>query len=138
MNNQQKLTTRSSKLRVHRANSQTISLYLVRFSTDNRYSLFFFNFFCFFLSFFFLFFFCFLYFFTWKKEYMFWYTFGYAGGWVIKKFSPGRFSETKLLFSWPEKLAPKIRSTHVEVFCKKGGRKLRKIHSKTPVPESLF
>ena len=90
------------------------------------------------MPFFVFFFFCFLYFFTWKKEYMFWYTFGYAGGWVIKKFSPDRFSETKLLFSWPEKLAPKIRSTHVEVFCKKGGRKLRKIHSKTPVPESLF
>ena len=138
MNNQQKLTTRSSKLRVHRANSQTISLYLVRFSTDNRYSLFFFNFFCFFLSFFV--FFCFLFplFFYLKKGIYVLIHIRLCGRVGDKKISPGRFSETKLLFSWPEKLAPKIRSTHVEVFCKKGGQKLRKIHSKTPVPESLF
>ena len=29
---------------------------------------------------------------------MFWYKFDYAGGWVIKNFSPGRFQETRLLF----------------------------------------
>ena len=28
---------------------------------------------------------------------MFWYKFDYAGGWVIKNFSPGRFRETRLL-----------------------------------------
>ena len=34
MNNQEKFTIRSSKLKVHRAYSQTISSYLVRFSTN--------------------------------------------------------------------------------------------------------
>ena len=38
MNNQEKFTTRSSKLKVHRANSQTISLYPVRFSLNIRFS----------------------------------------------------------------------------------------------------
>ena len=69
MNNQENFTTRSSKLKVHRANSQTISSYPVKFST---YSLFFslsclfFFFFCFFFFFFFFFFFslfCFFFFF---------------------------------------------------------------------------
>ena len=44
MKNQEKLPTGSSKLKVHRANSQTISSYPVRFSTD----IFFISFFCFF------------------------------------------------------------------------------------------
>ena len=38
MNNQEQFTTRSNKLKVHRANSQTISSYPVRFSTDIIFS----------------------------------------------------------------------------------------------------
>ena len=38
MNNQEKFTTRSSKLKVRRANPQTISSYSVRFSTDIIFS----------------------------------------------------------------------------------------------------
>ena len=38
MNNQEKFTTRSSKLKVHIANSQTIPSHPVRFSTDNPFS----------------------------------------------------------------------------------------------------
>ena len=38
MNNQGKFTSRSSNLKVHRANSQTISPYPVRFSTDIIFS----------------------------------------------------------------------------------------------------
>ena len=38
LNNQEKFTTRSSKLKVHRANSQTTSSYPVRFSSDILFS----------------------------------------------------------------------------------------------------
>ena len=38
MNNHEKFTTRLSKLKLHRANSQTISSYPVRFSTDVLFS----------------------------------------------------------------------------------------------------
>ena len=38
MNNQEKLTIRSSKLKVHRTNSQTISSYPLNFSTDILFS----------------------------------------------------------------------------------------------------
>ena len=38
MNNQEKFTIRSGKLKLHRANSQTISSYPVRFSTDIIFS----------------------------------------------------------------------------------------------------
>ena len=38
MNKQEKFTTRSKKLKVHRANSKTISSYPVRFSTDILFS----------------------------------------------------------------------------------------------------
>ena len=38
MNNQEKFTTRSSKVKVHRTNSQTILSYPVRFSTDILFS----------------------------------------------------------------------------------------------------
>ena len=38
MNSEQKLTIRSSKLKVHRENSQTISSYPVRFFTDITFS----------------------------------------------------------------------------------------------------
>ena len=31
-------------------------------------------------------------------KYIFWYAFDYTGGWVIRKFSLGRFPETRLLF----------------------------------------
>ena len=60
MNNQEKFTTRTSKLKIRRAYSQTISSYPVRFSTDILFSylvsfafcllvlLFFLRFFCFF------------------------------------------------------------------------------------------
>ena len=37
----------------------------------------------------------------WNKEYIFRYTFDYAAGWGIKKFSSGRFPETRLL-TWLE------------------------------------
>ena len=49
--------------------------------------------------FFFLFFACLSVF--WNKEYIFRYTFDYAAGWGIKKFSSGRFPETRLL-TWLE------------------------------------
>ena len=38
MNNQENFTARSSKLKVHRANSQTISTHLVRLSIDILFS----------------------------------------------------------------------------------------------------
>ena len=38
MNNQEKLTTRSSKLKVHRANPQITSSYPVRYSIDTPFS----------------------------------------------------------------------------------------------------
>ena len=72
MNNQEKFTTRSNKLKVHRANLRTISSYPVRFANDiivsrqifHRYSLFLFSFLCLLTSCLFLFlFFSFLFFF---------------------------------------------------------------------------
>ena len=70
-------------------NSQTISSYPVRFSTDNI----FYSVVCFA--------FCLLVFYFFKKnwKYIFWYTFDYGGGWVIKFFSTARFPETRLLFT---------------------------------------
>ena len=44
MNSEDKFTARSSKLKVHRANSQTISSYPVIFSKDTQVT---FSFFCF-------------------------------------------------------------------------------------------
>ena len=55
------------------------------------YYLVFFSFFSFFYYFFVC---CFL-----KLKIILWYTFNYAGGWVLKKFSRSQFSETRLLFS---------------------------------------
>ena len=72
----------SSPVRLHK-------FFFNRFSGD----LLFFSF----LLLFFLFFSCFWFLFEIKK-YIFWYTFDYAGGWVIMKFSPDRFPETRLLF----------------------------------------
>ena len=71
-----------------------------------RYSLFFFSLFCFF---------CILVFFAcsfifWNQKYIFWYTFDSPGGWLTKKFSPGWFPETRLLF-WG---LSKIVSLYVE------------------------
>ena len=87
MDNQEKFTTRSSKLKEHRSNLQMYISYPVRFSTDNFFSsLVYFSYFVF------------LSFFLWNEKYIFWYTFDYAGGWMIKHFSPSRFSETRLLF----------------------------------------
>ena len=58
-------------------------------SIFQRYSLFFFGFFSFFLYYsLFVFFAC---FFFWNLKYIFWYTFDYAGGWVIKNFHPTDF-----------------------------------------------
>ena len=90
MNNQEKLTTRLSKLKVHRANSHAISSYPFRFSSDILFSSLDFDFLVFFL------FIC----FSLMKKYIFWYTFDYAGRWMIKKISPGRCLEARLLF-WP-------------------------------------
>ena len=89
MNNQDKITTRWSKIKVHRANSLTKSSYLVRFSADIFSPLVSFAYFlsCFFFILFlvlFLFYLIFLIFcFFLIKIYIYWYTFNYAGGWVI-------------------------------------------------------
>ena len=90
MNNQDKITTRWSKIKVHRANSLTKSSYLVRFSADIFSPLVSFAYFlsCFFfyliscLVFVLSYFFDFLFFLN-KNIYIYWYTFNYAGGWVI-------------------------------------------------------
>ena len=39
----------------------------------------------------------------WNQKCIFWYTFNYAGRWLIKNFSPNRFQETRLLvfLAWP-------------------------------------
>ena len=39
----------------------------------------------------------------WNQKCIFWYTFNYAGRWLIKFFSPNRFQETRLLVfsAWP-------------------------------------
>ena len=93
MNYQDKFTTRSSKLKVYRANSQTISSYPVKFSTD---SLFFFSFFCSFFSFFF---FCLLVlFFCFKSKIYILKQIRLCRLLRDKKFSPGRFPEKRLLF----------------------------------------
>ena len=47
-------------------------------------------------SYFFMFFACLFVFRNWKH--IFWFTLDYAGGWVKKKFSPGRIPGTRLLF----------------------------------------
>ena len=101
MNNQVWLTTRSRKLKLQRANSQTISSYHVRFSTDTVHNsnisflLFCIDFFCFYLFFFS--FFCFLFAFFWNKKYNILIHIRLCGRQVIKFFSLVRFPETKLL-----------------------------------------
>ena len=92
----------SFKLKVHRANCQTISSCPNRFFTDivnnNNipfllffvgffYFSIFFSFFCFLIVCFFLF-----------ETNLFWYTCDCAVGWVIKNFSSGQFPETRQLF----------------------------------------
>ena len=84
-------------------NLQSSNVFFNRFSGDILFS--FLKFFAFFV---FLFFFLFclyllllLLLLFWISKYIFWYTFNYTGGWVINKFSPGRFPETRLLFVWP-------------------------------------
>ena len=93
MNNQEKFTTRSSKLKVHRAIWQTISSYRVRFF--QRYSLFFFSFFCFLSS-------CFLFFLKLKIYILI--HIRLSGRVSDKKISPGRFPETRLLFGPTNKI----------------------------------
>ena len=61
------------------------------------FSFFFFSLFCFFVFCFFGGFLLVCLFFEIKK-YIFWYTFDFADRWVINKFSPGRFPETRILF----------------------------------------
>ena len=61
------------------------------------FSFFFFSLFCFFVFCFFGVFLPVCLFFEIKK-YIFWYTFDFADRWVINKFSPGRFPETRILF----------------------------------------
>ena len=120
MNNQEKFTTRSNKLKVHRANLRTISSYPVRFANDiivsrqifHRYSLFLFSFLCLltsclflflffsFLFFFFVFFlFCFLFM---NEKYIFWYTYDNTGGLTIKKIftRPISGNKTTLFLDW--------------------------------------
>ena len=83
MNNHEKLTIRSSKLKLHRANSQAMSLYPVRFFTDILFtSVVSFTFFVF------------LFF---KNIYSDTHSTMRADEW----FSSGRFPETRLLFLWP-------------------------------------
>ena len=91
MKKQVKFTTRWNKLEVRRANSQTILSYPVRFSTD---IIFFFTLFCFLSS-------CYFLGSFWNSKYIFWHTFDYASGWVIKKLSSSWFPETRLLFWGP-------------------------------------
>ena len=93
MNNQDKITTRLSKIKVHRANSLTKSSYLVRFSADIFSPLV--SCLCLVLLLFYLIscliylsscFILFFWFFVFSKYiyiYIYWYTFNYAGGWVI-------------------------------------------------------
>ena len=91
MNNQEKFTTRSSNLKVHRANSKTMSSYPIRFSTDILFS--------FLVSFaFFVFFFCVCV----KLKIYSLIHIQLCGQVSDKKFSPGRFPETRLLFFWPK------------------------------------
>ena len=72
MNNQEKLTIRSRKLKVYWVNLQAISLHSFAF--------------------------CLLFIIFFKSKIYIWYTFDYVGGWETKKFSPGPFPETRLLF----------------------------------------
>ena len=48
------------------------------------------------------------------RKYIFWYTFGYAGGWVIKDFSPGQFPETRLFFVFFDQLRIQVPSLIVK------------------------
>ena len=97
MSNQEKFTTWSSKFKVHGSNSQTISLYPVRFSKHILFSYLVSFPFCLlvslFVSLFDWFFVC-LFF---KNIYILIHIW-LCGGGVIKNFSPGRFSKTGQLF----------------------------------------
>ena len=90
----------SGKLKEHRANCQTISLYPVRFSTDivNSNKNFFptssFGFFCFSIFFsFFCFLFLYVCFFVWNKKYIFWNTYNYVVGKWWKSFHLADFQK---------------------------------------------
>ena len=50
----------------------------------------------------------------WNRKCIFWYTFDCPGGWVIKRFSPGRFPETRLFSFWPHPAAYSIACTYLE------------------------
>ena len=89
MSNQDKFTTQSNKLKVHRAKLQTISSYSVRFSVDILFSSLVSLLFC--LP-------VFLFLNYTITHFFLKYTFDCAGGCVIKKFSPGRFPVTGLIF----------------------------------------
>ena len=119
----------SRKLKVHRVNSQTISSYPVRFSTDTDninnihctqkmkkfllenfifcavilFLLFFFVFFVFVFS---------LICFVWNNIYIFWYTFGCAGWQVIQRLYPANFRKQDYFFCLIEytKLQPRAKN----------------------------
>ena len=80
-------------------------------SIFRRCSLFFFGFFCFLLL---LFFFVCLFVAFWNWKCIFWYTFDCPGGWVIKRFSPGRFPETRLFSFWAHPAIYSIACTYLE------------------------
>ena len=92
INNQEKLTTRSSKLKVNRVNSQAISSYPLSFSTDILF--FFFSFFCFLSSCFFV---C-LFFCFFKLKIHILIHIQPCGRVSVKNFSHGWFPETRPLF----------------------------------------
>ena len=50
----------------------------------------------------------------WNWKCIFWYTFDCPGGWVIKRFSPGRFPETRLFSFWPHTAIHSIACTYLE------------------------
>ena len=93
MNNQEKLAIRSSKLKVPRAKSQTISSYPVRFSTENIFSSVVLLFIIIIIFVLFCFLFCLLVLFPFSKLeiYSLIYIRLYAGGWVIKNIHPVHF-----------------------------------------------
>ena len=101
----------SRKLKVPRANSLMISSYPVRFSTDtvhnNNISFSFSSLVSFFLFSSVSFAFC-VYNFFWNKKYIFWYTFDYAVGKMITKFSSSQFPETRLPFFGLKKACSKL------------------------------
>ena len=97
MNNQEKITTQSCRLKVH---SKFGNNSIVSCKFFHRYSLLFFSFFCFLFVCEFVF---------WNKIYIFWYTSMWSGKWLKKVVW---FLETKLLFFFSLKQRQKLKQNH--------------------------